>query len=203
MFEKEPGSGVWWILYHANGKRHREKIGSKSAATEAYLQRKSEIRHKKFRPESVGYKSPSVDQLMDRYADYFAGLRSPMQHLRHRRRWSKFLGDQLADDIKPGDIRAFMRKQVKTPAPATVNLELAYLSKVFSLAMDDELIARNPCKVVKKLKINNQRLRWLNSEEEAQLRPHFEAEDWEIVELGILTGLRRGELFELRRTDAA
>ncbi|MBT9586775.1 hypothetical protein IV102_25755 [bacterium] len=77
---------------------------------------------------------------MDRYADYCAGLRSPMQHLRHRARWSKFLGDQLADDIKPGDIRVFMRKQVTTLAPATVNLELAYLSKVFSLAMDDELI---------------------------------------------------------------
>jgi len=30
--EKEPGSGIRWVAYFANGKKKREKVGSKSDA---------------------------------------------------------------------------------------------------------------------------------------------------------------------------
>lgn len=33
IFEKVPGSGTWWIhWYDAQGRRHREKAGTKSAS---------------------------------------------------------------------------------------------------------------------------------------------------------------------------
>jgi hypothetical protein len=27
VFEKEPGSGIWWIRYFASGQKKREKVG--------------------------------------------------------------------------------------------------------------------------------------------------------------------------------
>ena len=44
VFEKEPGSGIWWIRYFANGQKKREKVGRKSDAIALYQRRKSEIR---------------------------------------------------------------------------------------------------------------------------------------------------------------
>ena len=32
VFERPPNSGIWWIQYFADGKRHREKVGRKSDA---------------------------------------------------------------------------------------------------------------------------------------------------------------------------
>ena len=44
VWEKEPGSGVWWIRYRAEGKLKREKVGRRSDAIDLYRQRKSDIR---------------------------------------------------------------------------------------------------------------------------------------------------------------
>ena len=86
---------------------------------------------------------------------------------------------------------------------ATVNNHLRVLSKIFSLAVDAEIIENNPCRKVKKFQPNNQRLRVLLKEEETKL---FEAlEDNElvrqIVTLALHTGMRRGEIFNLKWFD--
>jgi integrase len=84
--------------------------------------------------------------------------------------------------------------------PASVNRELATLSKVFSLARDNGLVASNPCSKVRRLRENNQRTRYLSVEEEERLmasltgqRAHLTS----IVQLAIHTGMRRGELLNL------
>jgi hypothetical protein len=41
-YEKPEGSGIWWIHYYADGKRHREKVGRKSDALKLYQARKSD-----------------------------------------------------------------------------------------------------------------------------------------------------------------
>lgn len=62
---------------------------------------------------------------------------------------------------------------------ATVNNHLRVLSKIFSLAVDGELVESNPCFRVRKFRVNNQRLRVLSAEEERNL---FNAlEDNELV----------------------
>jgi hypothetical protein len=39
VYEHPARSGVWWIHYYANGKRHREKAGRKSDAIALYQKR--------------------------------------------------------------------------------------------------------------------------------------------------------------------
>jgi hypothetical protein len=52
LFEKEPGSGVWWICYFDQQHRKRREVaGAKARARELYDQRKQEMRLAKQSPE--------------------------------------------------------------------------------------------------------------------------------------------------------
>jgi hypothetical protein len=44
------------------------------------------------------------------------------------------------------------------------------LSKIFSLAIDAELLDDNPCRRVKRLRMENNRIRYLTHDEEKALR---------------------------------
>lgn len=59
IYEKVPGSGVWWVRYaDATGRIRREKAGTKSAAQLLYRKRKTEALQGKKLPESL--RSPMV-----------------------------------------------------------------------------------------------------------------------------------------------
>jgi hypothetical protein len=54
VFEKVPGSGMWWIQYFdAEGRRRREKAGLKSTAGILYRKRKNEALQGKKLPERL------------------------------------------------------------------------------------------------------------------------------------------------------
>lgn len=85
--------------------------------------------------------------------------------------------------------------------PASVNRELATLSRIFSLAIDNGILVSNSCRKVRKLRENNERKRYLTSEEEIRLmaaltglRFHIKS----LVTVAIHTGMRKGELLNLR-----
>ena len=44
VWEREKGSGVWWIRYRAEGILKREKVGSKQNAIDLLRKRKNDIR---------------------------------------------------------------------------------------------------------------------------------------------------------------
>jgi len=104
----------------------------------------------------------------------------------------KFKGDRLKGITKKGTQRC----------PATVNREFDVLSRVFSLAIDSKKADTNPCANVRKLRVNNQRYRYLTPDEEPRLmaalkgpRKHLKAAV--IVALG--TGMRLGEQLRMRK----
>jgi hypothetical protein len=86
-----------------------------------------------------------------------------------------FRGKTLRQTTAPL-IENFKQEQLNEPTvngkkrnPATVNCHLSVLSKIFSLAVDAELIDANPCAKVINFRLNNQRVRVLSGEEEAKL----------------------------------
>jgi integrase len=95
--------------------------------------------------------------------------------------------------------REGLAKRGSQRRPATVNRELAVLSKIFTLAVDAGVAVSNPCLRVRKLRQDNERTRYLSYEEEAGLMQALAAEDQlrRIVTLAINTGMRRGEIFSL------
>lgn len=112
--------------------------------------------------------------------------------------------------ITPPMIEALKQEWLKTPtkhgrkrSPATVNRHLGVLSKIFSLAEDAELVESNPCKRVRKFRLDNQRMRVLSAEEEMRLFSALGKNELvkQIVQIALNTGLRRGEIFDLKWFD--
>jgi integrase len=121
---------------------------------------------------------------------------------------SDFFGGKAFNQISPLLIEKFKRERRDSMTrygeqrkPASVNRELATLSRMFSLAMDNGLVASNPCTKVHKLREDNQRTRYLSAEEEERLMASLtgrRAHLVPLVRLAIHTGMRRGELLGLR-----
>src|SRR5215471_3700376 len=99
----------------------------------------------------------------------------------------RFKADRLRTPTKHGERRA----------PASVNRELAALSRVFALAVEDRKITENPCAKVEKLAEDNKRDRYLDSDlDEPMLarctgpRAHLK----NLIIFTLNTGGRKGEV---------
>lgn len=111
-------------------------------------------------------------------------------------------------DVTPMLIEKFKKTRLKSPtrndrqrSGASINRELACISKIFSLAIRDGKTSFNPCRQVKKYEEHNERNRYLLPDEEERLlaaltgsRAHVRP----IVQVAINTGMRRGEILAMR-----
>ena len=110
IFEKVPGSGIWWVRYFdSERKKHREKVGRKSDAQALYHRRKSEIRAGAKLPVNIPAKGTTFEAIAN------AGLEWSRQHKRNfhndELRIPKLiadLGHPEADSIKPAELDAYI-----------------------------------------------------------------------------------------------
>lgn len=204
LFERPKDSGVWWVEYYdAIGGRHREKVGTKSAARAHYMKRKEEVRTgKKLGP--LNRRPLTVGDLLDQYlAEMTTGkkLKGVKSYQGHAAFWRDALGSEVAADLPPGDVERWKAKLLADRAPATVNRVLTFLRRLFSLAVRDQKVLVNPLAQgrVRQLRENNRRERFLTDEEEASIRALVPRRFWLMILFMLHTGLRRGEMLELRR----
>ena len=123
----------------------------------------------------------------------------------------EFFGKYRLDEISPILIEKYKRmrketttKRKTTRAASSVNRELEVLSHALSMAVDNDKLASNPCRKVRKLRQDGGRERYLSEDEEARLMVALQESPqhlWHFVVLAIETGLRKGELLDLREGD--
>lgn len=78
------------------------------------------------------------------------------------------------------DIERFKAKRKKDGiAPATINRDLDRIRKVYSCAVEWDFIADHPMRKVKRLKVDNARVRYLSADEESRLRNALSARETE------------------------
>ena len=202
LFEKAKGSGDWWIRYADQyGHIHREKVGPKSLAMEAYRKRKTQIREGDFFPKQIGR---SRDMLFKDMAKLYledhskVNKRSYPTDCYNMRRLTQTFGEKALSEITPPDVERFKARLNKEVSTATTNRHLALLTGVINKAIEWGKTNNNPFRKVKKFKENNERVRYLTEEEEPLLRIVFPEEHWPKVEIAYNTGLRRGEQFNLK-----
>ena len=204
IFEKVPGSGIWWIhWYDAQRRRHREKAGTKSAAIALYRKRKTEVLEGRKLPEKLRWAPVLFREIAQDALEYSQQHKRSAGDDRSRiRRVLEWFSDRAAESITPLEIEERLRSQQWKPA--TANRYRSLLSLVYRLAVRNGKARDNPARLVGHRVEANGRVRFLSNEEEGRLcisildlfpehLPEFE--------LALHTGLRRGEQYRARWQD--
>lgn len=200
IIEKAPG--VWWIDCYVNGKRFRKMVGNKTAARAFYEKVKTEEREGRLFPEKYERKRVLFSELAkDRIQYANAHHKRQGDDNARVRLWVEAFGDKDAATITPSMIEQVIYQLNDRYAPATINRAVVVLKAVYNKAVRDGLLMVNPASKVKLLKVNNELVRYLTSDQEVRLLECLEERFKPIVIVGINTGLRQGELLRLTWQD--
>ena len=112
-----------------------------------------------------------------------------------------FFKDKYLEEITPTEIERYRSLRLEKTKPATVNRDLAYLKHLYNKAIDWEVVVFNPVKKVKMLRESPGRVRYLSPEEIERLLARCPDTIAPVVIIALNTGLRRGEIFNLKWRD--
>jgi integrase len=198
LFERPPGSGIWWILYYADGRRRREKVGRKSDAIDLYRIRKADSRRGEKIPELRIRKAVTLANLIDDAIEFTA------DHKDHRSYVSKgaivkaALGGIRAADLTPQELERWLREHCKTAA--TSNRYKAFFSLCYREGIRNEKASNNPARQVRIRREGAGRIRYLTRDEYdalcAIIAERFPKRLAEFV-VSVNTGMRLSEQYTL------
>jgi integrase len=211
--DRDWDKSTWWIEFSLRGNYVHESIPgarTQAQAERAESKRREEIYEGKYDPGKKLF-SEFVDETFLPWST--ANKRSYREDDQRSVTLKAFFGEKHLRDIKPMMIEKFKRERLATPTkhdtedrpkprtPASVNRDLACLSKILSMAFDNELIDSNPMRRVRLLKENGSRERFITADEEVKLfakltgrRDHIRS----VVTVALNTGMRRGEILDLQ-----
>ncbi len=200
MFKR---GSVWWACIRYKGRKIQkslETIDRKLAqAIEAKV--RAEIVEGNYFKKPIGQNKTFKD-MMERFMKEHA----PKKSINMQKSYSAslkhlipFFGDSNLISISRKEISKYkvLRKD-EGAKPASINKELAMLSKAFNLAIEEwEWIKDKPFPKILKEEENNERDRWLTKDEEMRLLEN--CPEWlkEIIVFALNTGLRKDELLSL------
>ena len=197
VFERPAGSGCWWILYHVNGIRHREKVGRKSDAIALYQKRKADARRSHLLPELMpGTTFATLSQMAVEHAS--AHLKTKRDYISRDKILRVAFGNRVATNITPQEIDAWLTRHCKTPA--TANRYRSFMSLAYRLGMENGKVQSNPARLVRLRKENNSRQRFLSRDEYQKVLAIIARDNPAQVPafvVSVYTGMRWGEQFSL------
>ena len=200
VFEKVPGSDIWWIRYKIDGVEHREKVGRFSDAVDLYrIRRADALRGAKLpaKMKKRGVKFVTIGlHALDWYVEHG---RKDVKNFRIRMNIIlKDFGDRVADEIKPSEIDAWLKKH--DWSPATKNRYKNVFGKTFKIAFADGKVSGNPARLVEQRPEKNARLRFLSAGEEARIREAINIRcprHMQEFDIALNTGMRKSEQYSL------
>jgi site-specific recombinase XerD len=204
IFEKVPGSKIYWIRFaDSTGKIRREKAGSLSAAKTLLAKRKTETLQGRKLPETLRARHIQFEEIAKDALAYSKANKAKGSYRVDEDRMEplkKEFGHRIADSITPQEIEKWMTNALSDRAPATLNRYRALLSLTYRLGIANRKVSTNPARLIRQRKENNARIRWLRPDEETRLRKALEEKyPHRLVELDLAlnTGLRQGEQYSL------
>ena len=204
IFEKQPGSRIWWVCYFDQfGKKHREKAGTKSAAVLLYRKRKQQALEGKKLPERLREVLVTFGHVAEDALAYSKrNKRSYRTDVPRFTRLEEWFGKYVADELTPKDIENTLARvaEEESWAASTFNHYRSLMSLTYRLGILNRKVASNPARSVPHRREDNNRVRFLTTEEEKKLREVVQAK-WPThlpeLDLAINTGLRKGSQYGL------
>ena len=204
IFEKRPGSGIWWICYFDQfGKKRREKAGTKSVAIKLYGKRKQQVLEGKKLPENFRKPFVKLSQLLDDALAYSKrNKRSYQTDVPRFASLKEWFGSHPAEELTPKEIENTLARAADKEkwAPSTFNHYRSLMSLSYRLGILNRKVTSNPARSVTHRREDNNRVRCLTEDEERKLRKVVEAK-WPLhlpeLDLAINTGLRKGSQYSL------
>jgi integrase/recombinase XerD len=202
FYERE---GIWWWRRRIDGVLHRKSTGfpvkggkrAKELAERAGAEFLTEIKAGKrgyVKQQAPTFKAWTLTFLEAYYPNKVTEttiMRRPVA------RW----GDTRLDLLTPTDLELYFRDREAAGAKGgTLERERVLLRRLFQVAFKDGWIPVNPLEDIKMFK-REPKTRVVTPEEEARLRAAMPAEWGRWLRVGILTGMRLGELCSICPAD--
>src|SRR5438132_1420977 len=194
----------WCVGFVVNGRRVRETVGPNKRIAELVLSlRITQVLENRYFPPSRQLGRLPFKDFAQMYLEREGPLLKSIRTERNRvLAWAREFGSRPLGQITREEIEAWRRERMTTSRPATINRNLSRLRRMFSLAVEWELLEESPMKGMKFLRENNARTRYLSLEECQRLiasciAPHIRA----MVSVALHSGMRLGEILNLRWYD--
>jgi integrase len=200
----------WYIGYRDNRARQRQKVTSARTKSEAKrlasdLERQHERQRLGLEPLPPEDGGGTLRELLRWWLDTYS--KTSPSHARNVYSIEKnFLRCPLADlrllELTSGHIETFLQEKAETHSPQTLNHLRRFLLTAFNCARrSGRFVGPNPAEAVVRRKVPKRKPEFLRVEE---VPPLLNALAWRwrpLFAAAIYTGLRKGELLGLRKTD--
>lgn len=201
VWEKEPGTGIWWIRYaDAEGKWRREKIGRKGDAIKLYIQRKAAAAAGKKIEKPLRERERTFKEFSDLALIYSRKNKANVIDDEHKVAIlvAEF-GSRPASALTQQEFTVFLESRGN--GPATFNRYRATLSMIYREAIREGWTERNPARLIKSKKEPPGKVRYLTEDEESRIRGVIERDYPDFLdefEIALHTGMRKSEQFSMR-----
>jgi integrase len=203
---------VWFVDFRFQD--HRYKVSTRSR-NKGDAQRLAEHIVRQAVEKVMGGAQFKLSELMDRYISYARAINCETwfsQKQCYLKRFAKVIGDRPLSEITPYDCQQFYQTAVNTGVSNdSVNSQMAAIKNMFTMAIEWEMMAKNPMIKIKKLAVKG-RQRYLSDDEVLKLldaartmagneRSITQRKFYLFIKTAMLTGMRRGEIVKLRWMD--
>ncbi len=195
----------WGIDYSVNGIRRREIVGQNRSIAVKALQKKQVLIAENRYLDVKRLPKIKFKELSEKYIEMYlkpnrpTWWKSEKHNIRHL---NNYFGEKYLYEINPIDIEKFRQERLQVVSKSSVNKNVGCLRAMFNKAIEWEFFdGRNPASKIRFYKLDNKRLRFLEKEEIKRLLDNCEGHLKDMIEFAINTGMRKGEIFNLKWQD--
>jgi len=192
---------IWYVDYYYDGRRIRRKVGSEKDAENALAAIKADILRGEYRFKKD--RKIRFEDFAKEYLDYAKiNKRSWGRDESSLKRLLPFFGNMLLSKIAVRHIEEYKRMRLEKVKTGTINRELASLKHMFTIAEKlGKFDGKNPVKQVKFFQERQYVMKILDREEINRLIDAAAGHLKPILIIAVSTGMRKGEIFNLRWSD--
>jgi integrase len=215
IYERKDRPGYWGSWIGANGRRVQRKLNAPTL-TQA-KQMLADEKAKADKQRVLGYAAPTKDTFAV-FATEFLGYQerriaprptkgklSQTEYSRQRgiveHYLTPFFGRMKLAMIRRKDVAAYVDSRMGKVSDGTIIKEVNVLKRLFTIAVEKELVPANPAHKAPVPQAPEGRVRYLQPKELGQVLHACPAWLQPIVGLAVSTGMRRGELLKIRWED--